>query len=502
MRRPEPALIYSALAGLLLACAFPRPDFYPLAWGALIPLFVVMEKRPFASGFTAGCAFFGAVLYWLNIVMTTYGGLLPLFSFLAYLFLVVYLALYFGAATWLSCRLKATFGLPVLATMPFVWVALEYLRGVLLTGFPWALLGYSQQNFSAAIQSADVSGVYGISFLLVAVNCAAAWLIVEPQRRLSRFGAVIVVVMTATHVGYGFWRGAQSLEERDSELRVALIQGNIDQAQKWDPENRQATIDRYERLSLQALREPVDLLVWPEAATPFFLQDDTPLSRRVLSLPERFGGSLLVGSPAYAVAGDNRYQYFNSAYLVPGSSAGEPARTDKVHLVPFGEYVPLGRLLSFIDKLVVGVGDFSPGKVTPLALDGTSLGVLICYEVIFPELAREYVRRGSGLLVNLTNDAWFGRSSAPYQHLAMARFRAIENRVWLVRAANTGISAFVSPSGRVVEASPIFTALPVTGTAGIGAEPTFYARFGDLFAYVCVLIAALFSCALVCRRGR
>ncbi len=209
-------------------------------------------------------------------------------------------------------------------------------------------------------------------------------------------------------------------------------------------------------------------------------------------MPEQLGTPLLLGSPAYERHDDGSYSYYNSAFLLSAESR-ELERSDKIHLVPFGEYVPLGRLLTFINKLVVGVGDFSPGKVKPLALGDDPLGVLICYEVIFPGLARDYVRKGSRLLVNLTNDAWFGRSSAPYQHLAMARFRAIENRIWLVRAANTGISAAISPSGRVVSAGPIFETLSLDSVVGLGAEETFYTRFGDLFAYLCLGLSGLVS---------
>jgi apolipoprotein N-acyltransferase len=154
-------------------------------------------------------------------------------------------------------------------------------------------------------------------------------------------------------------------------------------------------------------------------------------------------------------------------------------RSDKVHLVPFGEYVPLAPFLPFIDKLVTGIGDFTPGTVSPLPLNGAEIGVLVCYEAIFPELAREWVRRGSDLLVNITNDAWFGRSSAPWQHLGMTRFRAIENRIWIARAANTGISAFIAPSGRVTEQSPLFETLYLKGEVGLGAQPTLYTSIGD-----------------------
>ena len=500
-RRVDIAIVASIIAGGMLALAFPRPDLYPVAWIALIPLFVFMERRPFASGFAAGMAFFAPVLYWLNIVMTSYGGLQPIFSLLAYLFLLVYLSLYFGLATWLSCSLKLKFKLPFLLTMPFLWIALEYLRGCLLTGFPWALLGYSQQNFSAAIQSADVTGVYGVSFLLISVNCALAWIIRDPQKKWSWIGAVAVILMTVTHVGYGFWRNSQPLDVRSDSLRISLIQGNIDQAQKWVPENRQATIDKYQKLSKQALSDPVDLLIWPEAATPFFLQDETDAAQQVRNLPRQMETPLLLGSPAYQRLNDGRYRYFNSAFLLQ-TGQQEVERSDKIHLVPFGEYVPLGQLLTFINKLVVGVGDFSPGRVKPLLLDDDPIGALICYEVIFPGLARDYVRKGSRLLVNLTNDAWFGHSSAPYQHLAMSRFRSIENRIWLARAANTGISAFISPSGRVVSAGPIFQSLHLTETVGLGAGKTFYTRFGDLFAFVCLAISGFFSVLLILQRLR
>lgn len=491
MPRFDRTLLIAAGSGLLLSAAFPYADLSLLAWFALAPLFLTMRRRPFASGFVAGLAFFAVVLYWLNIVMTTYGGLSPFFSLLAYLFLLLYLASYFAIATWAACRLEALLRLPCLVTLPILWVALEYLRGVLLTGFPWALLGYSQQGFSLAIQTADVTGVYGVSLLLVAVNCALAWVLREPRRKLAWLGAGGVLLLALSHFGYGVWRESQPLDRRDQQLQVALVQGNIDQAIKWNPDQRQMTIDKYLQLSTANGEVGSELIIWPEAATPFFLQDASAIAAQVRQLPLRVDSYLLVGSPAYQQADAQSYRYYNSAFLL--SPQGEElGRSDKVHLVPFGEYVPLGNLLGFVNKLVVGVGDFSAGTVTPLSLNGHRLGVLICYEAIFPALARDYVRNGSDLLVNLTNDAWFGRSSAPYQHLAMTRFRAIENRIWLARAANTGISALIAPSGKVVVSGPLFETVKLTGQVGLGSEATFYTRFGDLFAYACLLISAGF----------
>jgi len=483
-------LLWSACSGLLLACSFPQPDLPFFAWFALVPLLLVMAKRPFASGFMAGFAFFAPLLYWLNIVMTTYGQLNPFFSLVAHLLLVTYLALFCASATWLSCRLEMILRLPPVITMPVIWVALEYLRGLLFSGFPWGLIGYSQQSLPWMIQAADLTGVYGISMLMLLINGAAAGMLKTPRSRFAQLTAITVVLLLAGHLGYGYWRTAKTPDQRSDQLSVALVQGNIDQSIKWNPDQRQKTIDLYRNLSAQAAARGIDLIIWPEAAAPFYLQDENPLSRQVRAVPRQLESYLLVGGPAYEPETSGRgYRYYNSAYLFSpqGKSLG---RSDKIHLVPFGEYVPLGRLLGFIDKLVVGVGDFSAGRVRPLSLDGHSLGVLVCYEAIFPELARDYVRQGSDLLINITNDAWFGRSPASRQLLAMTRFRAIENRIWIARAANTGISALVSPSGRVTLATPLFETLQVSGQVGLGAQPTVYRRYGDLLPLLCLVLMA------------
>lgn len=487
LRYIDGTMFAAFISGLLLAAAFPVSNVSSLAWFALVPLFTFMHKRPLSSGFCAGLAFFAPVLYWLNIVMTSYGGLNPFLALLFYLLLLFYLSSYFALVTWISVGLQQRCAIPTVVSLPFLWVAFEYLRGQFLTGFPWALLGYSQHQFPAAIQSADVTGVYGVSFLLIAVNAALATLLSDRSRSFKVVAVAAVAMMCCTHIGYGVWRLSQPLEQRPEQLGVALVQGNIDQAQKWLPENRQKTIERYTHLSQLALSEGSDLLIWPEAATPFFLQDDTPLARQVRRLPQQWGAPLLLGSPAYERDG-NTYNYYNSAYLLSADSS-IVQRSDKQHLVPFGEYVPFSNVLTFVDKLVVGIGDFSAGLTRPLSLGEHKLGALICYEVIFPELARAYVQQGSDLLVNLTNDAWFGRSSAPYQHLAIARFRAIENRIWLARAANTGISAFISPAGRIVSEGPLFKPVYLGHRVGLGAEPTLYTRFGDFFAWGCVAVS-------------
>jgi apolipoprotein N-acyltransferase len=487
MRRlvPDRPTLVALGSGLLLALSFPRIDLASVAWFALAPLFVSMSGRPFRSGFVAGVGFFGVVLYWLNIVMTTYGRMHPLFSLAAYLMLVCYLALFFAVTTWAACRLRDRLGLSIVVTLPVFWVALEFLRSFLLSGFPWATLGYSQQSHLVLVQSADLFGVYGISFLLILSNATLArcwqWYAGRPAglRPFPLPALVVALLLFAANAGYGFYRLGQRVDDREKTLTLGLIQGNIDQSIKWDPAHQEATVDIYRRLSAEAVRNgSAELLIWPESATPFYFQDGGPLASLVRKVPQEGAVGLIFGSPAYEMV-NRRYNYLNSAYLL--SPQGRVlGRSDKIHLVPFGEYVPLKSFLPFIDKLVVGIGDFSPGTVSPLPMNGSEIGVLVCFEGIFPELARDYVAKGSDLLVNITNDAWFGRSSAPYQHLAMTRFRAIENRVWVARAANTGISALIAPSGRIVAQTPIFETRYLAGSVGLGAASTLYTRFGDL----------------------
>ncbi|NLC69736.1 MAG: apolipoprotein N-acyltransferase [Desulfuromonadaceae bacterium] len=499
------ALALSFLSGLVLALAYPRADLSFVAWFALVPLFLVMEKRPFASGFAAGTAFFAIILYWLNIVMTTYGGMSPFFAIVAYLLLVFYLALYFAVSTWLSCRLRKLLGLSPWISLPVVWVAAEYLRAHLLSGFPWASLGYSQQRYLSMIQSADLFGVYGIGFLLVFFNASVAegWRALRDKKAsLARWAPLAAaLLLLAGNAGYGWRQLRGAVDERPRSLSIALIQGNVDQAVKWDPDFKQATVDRYRRLSMDAAQAgKTDLIIWPESATPFYFDLGEPLLARVREIPPATGARLLFGAPAYEVA-NGSVRYLNSAFLL--SRRGEVSgRSDKIHLVPFGEYNPLAKVFPFLDKLVHGVGDFSPGSLNPLSLDEAKAGVLICFEAIFPEIARNYVRLGCGLLINVTNDAWFGRSSAPYQHLAMTRFRAVENRVWIARAANTGISAFIAPSGRVTATTGIFEAATLRGETGLGARATFYNRWGDFLPLLFGVIVLVVWCGAEWRHYR
>ena len=513
----------AGLTGLLLPLCFPDFNLGWLAWVALVPLHLALNdpsntmtpRRALWLGWLAGFLAFTGIMSWVVTAMHQYGKMPLIASYPVMWLLAAYLGLYAGlyAATcaWLMKRLPAAASLGA----PGLWVALELIRAHVLSGLPWMLLGYSQFQWLPIIQIADITSVYGVSFAIVLVNVALADLILWAWRRFHlqlrlRFpwrapaAAGIVFVVSLAY-------GQAALIPAPSQgtapmLTVGLIQPNIDQAHKWDQAYRRDTLDRYAALTARAAKG-ADLIVWPEAATPFFFEEEPLYRVEVSVLAHRQGVPLLFGSPALRRYPNGRPYLLNSAYLLSpdGQIAG---RYDKRHLVPFGEYIPLhSSVLFFLDKLVEGIGDFEAGTAptvfTPSVRSGApqaNISVVICYEVIFPDLVREFVAHGATVMATITNDAWFGDSSAPYQHFAMVVFRAVENRVAFARSANTGISGLIDPSGRIVLATPIFTEQAVSGRLPLRQTQTFYTRYGDVFAYACVIITAIFGIAADWRR--
>jgi apolipoprotein N-acyltransferase len=496
--------LLALLSGALLAAAFPKPELSILAWFAFVPLLLAAGRKSpgkaMRLGFVAGIAAYGGILYWINIVVTTYGKLPLAVSIVVFLMLAGYLAAYVGVFMYLV-RKGEEKGISPVISFPVLWVGLEYLRSFLMTGFPWASLGYSQYRFLPLIQMADVTGVYGLSFLIALANITVYLIIKSLVKNGTGIhpgkGAIFFLVLFGLTMAYGINR--LDRPENGAPLKVAQIQGNIDQSIKWDPAFQEATVVIYERLTRLAGASGADLVVWPESAAPFYFQDEEKYAYRIKKLAESLKTFLVVGSPAYDNEAGN-IKFRNSAFLI--SPRGEVAgRSDKIHLVPFGEYVPLAKLLPFVHKLVVGVGDFSPAeRAVPLSIDKGKIGVLICFEGIFPELSRSYVRAGSRLLVNITNDAWYGRSSAPYQHLSMTVFRAVENRVPLVRAANTGITAIIDCKGRIISSTPLFQEAFLSGEVRLGTGDTLYSLYGDVFAKICLVLSAIFALTAFIRK--
>jgi len=490
----RPALL-AIVSGVMIALSFPNPGLSFLAWVALIPLLIALEESSprlaFRIGLTCGITAYALILYWLNIVFTRYGHLPWAVSIPIYLLLVFWLALFYGLSSWIA-RLGELIGIKAAFTLPVAWVAFDFVRSFLFSGFAWAMLGHSQFRTLPLIQIADLAGVYGITLLIVLANIV----LYRALRAVSGAGVpypvkslLVLLILLVGTLYYGFSRLNAPESSHAKPLRVALIQGNIPQDVKWSPEFRQQTLETYERLTREASQGGVDLIVWPESAVPFFFQDEPLQAERIRNLAREMHACLLFGSPAHELRG-GRSTFLNSAFLL--SPSGETiGRADKLHLVPFGEYVPLGSVLTFINKLVVGIGDFAPGeRAVALDMGSTKLGVQVCYEIIFPELARQYVQAGARVLVAITNDAWFGRSSAPYQHLAISTFRAIETRTPLIRAANTGVTAIVDQNGYISTMTGLFVEAYRSGEVQPGSGKSLYLIIGDTPAWLCLLLTA------------
>ncbi len=485
------AALLAVASACLLILTFPSPDMGSLAFVALVPLMLAVNgeapARAFWLGTLTGLLFFLGSISWVTRTMTTYGGMSVPLSALVLLALAAYLALYVGLFCYGTALIAGTAWPVELLAPPALWVSLEYLRTYALTGFPWALLGYTQYRNASLMPIVSVTGVYGLSFLVVLVNAALARLAATTGTRLRSIalaGAVALALFWSPRLLSPYSAPANS----ERELGVALVQGNIDQALKWDPAMQAATIDHYRRLTLEMAQGAPALIVWPETAVPFFLRYEPALRGRVLDIAAETGSYLLVGSPDFerAAIGGGGERYHNSAFLI-SPHRELLGRYDKIHLVPFGEYVPLNSILFFVQKLAYGIGDFEGGQTyTIFDLPRGRFGATICYEVIFPDQVRRYVREGADFLVNITNDAWFGRSAAPAQHLAMAAVRAAENHRYLIRAANTGISAIVDPMGRILQASDLFVPAVISGRIRLEQGETFYTRHGDLFVWSCV----------------
>jgi len=514
-------LLLAGVSGFLLPFCFPRFDYSLLAWIALIPLHLAIEGKRKSQAFWIGCVAgtigFTGIMAWVVTAMHTFGKVPLAISYAILLLLAAYLGVYVGlygaGLVWLR-GLLPRYGL-LLA--PCLWVSLELLRTYLLSGLPWALLGYSQYQQIDLIQFADHTGVYGVSFLILLVNVTLAELMLWLMPLFRGFRpatlpwelmtASALVLILAWSYGASMSTGAPLAGVSRTTLAVAVVQPNIDQAMKWDTAYREETLKRFERLTAR-LDASSDLVVWPEAATPFLFEREPEYQLRLVALASQVQAPLLFGSPALRYYPDRRPYLLNSAYLLSpdGHLLG---RYDKQHLVPFGEYIPLkSSLLFFLDKLVEGIGDFEPGpgptilSITPrLRSTGrgsdpapakpVKFGVLICYEVIFPDLVRRLAANGAEFFVTITNDAWFGESSAPAQHFSMVVFRSVENHLAFARSANTGVSGFIDPFGRIVQATPIFIEQALQNRVQTWAPRTFYSRYGDVFAYGCVILCAL-----------
>ena len=490
------------LSAILLIFSFPGFNIWILAWIALVPLFFAVENqkplKAFLISYLTGFLFFLGTVYWL-IHVTLPGMIIA----------AAYLALYFGCfgliircADGYSARYEA------LVFFPAAWVTLEWIRSHALTGFGWQLLGYSQSFNPPVIQIADISGVYGVSFLIVMFN-AAIFMFIKNFRKKEDFYIPLAMsaILICAVLGYGYYRLNNVFT--GEKLKVAIVQGNIPQDEKWDRRFADIIMSKYEALTKEAVKEKADLVIWPETSVPGFVENEKNLFDRVKNLVVEIDTPLLLGAPRREET-EKQDIYFNSAYLFL-KDGGIQDRHDKIHLVPFGEYLPFKDALSFVHRLARRpIGDFIAGKEFTIfrffARRSTKdknysfnlskrigFSTLICFEDIFPDLTREFVKKNSGFLVNITNDGWFGRSAAAYQHAQNSIFRAVENRINVIRAANTGLSCFIDQKGRVIgKVSSANKDLFVEGFRVheiiLSRTRTIYNVYGDILAYLCMFV--------------
>lgn len=502
-------LFFAFLSGVALTLSFPSHGSPFFAWFALVPLLYAIRrlsfKKSFYIGFLSGLVHYITLLYWLAGTIETYGHLSLYLCISILIFLSAYLALYTGMFTSFVSFLRPK-PTVALVLIPALWVFLEYIKTFVFSGFPWELLGYSQHEYLEIIQISDLFGVYGVSFLIVLsnttfflilhsfanINCNRGKKVIK---QIFSYLIFFLFIFTCVNI-YGKKRmeSIDALIKGSRRLKFTVVQGNIDQTIKWNRAFQNQSTEKYIRLSVSQKKHS-DIVVWPETATPFYFLYNKELSDIIKKGIHDAGSDFIIGSPSFVLK-NNSINFYNSAYLV-NSEGSLYGKYNKSHLVPFGEYVPFKRWLPFINKMVEGAGDFKPGeKGKTLKWKDVKLGIQICYEIIFPRLSAALTKNNAAILINITNDAWYGRTSAPYQHFSMAVFRAIENRRSLVRSANTGISGFIDACGRVIAKTDIFNDAVITKAMPLIYKKSVYTTYGDIFSMGCIFI---FLSALITR---
>ena len=499
------SFLLACLSGALTALCFPKFNLFFLAWICLIPLLLaLLKKRPLPSfflGFFSGFVYYAILLYWIPSVPGHYGNLSPVLSFLIYLLLVILMALSWAAFAFFFSIVRLPFPRLALFLAPFIWVSFEYIYTYLLTGFPWGLLGYSQVKNLAFLQMASVTGVYGLSFGLVLLQ--SFFVLSISRRKKGPFFLALALVLVIHLVGlFSLKTPAQTKDT----FKAAVLQGNVSSDIYWNhisSEEIDGLFKRHLELSHRAYLEGARLIIWPEFSVPLCFSCNEPLYQyfkgNLYQFVQETNCTLLLGTNETTSEG-GKLRFHNTALcLSPDLSI---TQYYKMHLVPFGEYTPYKKIFSFIDRVTHAIGDVTPGKQLVLhSFGGKKFGSPICYEVTFPSLVRKFAKGGAQFLVTITNDGWYGKSSAPYQHFLIAVFRAVENRRFLLRAATTGISGLVDPYGRVLSRSELMTQTYLTGKVNPANELSFYTRYGDILPVLSLTLTGIFFILALAKRA-
>ena len=493
MNWPWHTRVLLALAsGLALALSFPNFNFSLLAWISIgLLVLASFRAKPAVAplyGFLHALVFYPVCLTWIDVVVRQYGdvpsltaaGLLGLIAIAGGIILAIFslgIALASRKSAALACMLA-----------PCLWVTLEFARAHLpIIGFPWNLAGYAASGSLGLLQLTAVTGIYGLSFVVAAYGSLLAYAILVGKQRVWKalIVATVALILIAAGIGY-------LVPQAQARFVAHLVQTNFPQSYEYPPDwmpQHAADLDQLERISIESAKKEPGLIVWPEVPAPFSLQDAN-FGARANQIAHDSGVDFLVGVEDAKHDAAGKFIVTNSAVLLRPS--GDRVFTyDKIHLVPFGEYVPLRKWLTFAGKLTADIGDFTRGTAYRVGrLPGGKFGAFICYEAIFPNEVRRFTANGAELLINMSNDGWFGRSSAPAQHLMMARVRAVENRRWLLRCTNNGFTVAVDPYGRIVARLPTDIRGELDAPYDFRSGLTPYARFGDWFAWLCLIASA------------
>jgi apolipoprotein N-acyltransferase len=466
-------LLFILISVLLFSLSFPPFPTGFLAYFVFVFLFFALEGKgsweSFKLGYIWGLVTNVLLLYW--ITWATFPGALG-----AILILSLYTAILFLFYSWVqkALREKAVF------FMPFLWVMMEYGRSLSEIGFPWLNLSYTQTYYLSLIQFASLIGNYGVSFWILWVN-VLVYLGVKnfaSTRKVFTYMTLILLLFLAPFV-YGIMALNQKTDAR--QIDIALVQGNIPQDVKWDYKLLDYNFKVFDETT-KKIPEKVDLILWPETAAPCYLRAEPKYLSLVKSLSDSLQTPLVLGTNDYSIFGQRNYLYYNSAFYF------DPFKNNfsvynKIHLVPFSEWVPYPKVFGWIYRIKFGLSDYTPGKDYVLFQNPKGkFPALICFEAVFPDLVRKFVLKGSDFLVNITNDGWWGKTAGPFQHAQINVFRAIENRISIARCANTGVSMFVDPYGRITAKTKIYVQDVLTGRIPLRKETTFYTRHGDWFA--------------------
>jgi len=484
--------LYSIISGFLLMFSFPSIFILNLsgstgilAFFSLVPFLIVLKnktiKQSFLLGSITGFIYLGGAVYWLNNMRE-----LGVLAFPCWLLLAFYLSLFIGFFAVITRKIGLAFA-------PFVWVGLEYLRTHLFGGFPWCLLGYSQFNCLQIIQISDITGVYGISFLLVLINTGIAFVFTSerPEKNKKFLPLAAGSILLAIFLIYGFLSLKKLGTGSGKKYNFRVVQAAIAQPEKWDPYYAETAFSKYEKLSENINNESQEIIVWPETATAMYVKYRPEYWARLVKLAKSSQADLFIGSPEAVPDKDlNVAEAYNSVihFSKEGKVLGIYA---KMHLVPFGEFVPFEKQLKFLEKFTTGFNKWNKGK-TPVIFtttNGLKVSSPVCWEVIFPSDCRRFVKLGARYLLTVSNDGWYGISAAPYQHFIVLPFRAVENRVSISRAANSALSGFIDYTGKIIGTlgqNEINTLSASLSDSGCGN--TFYTEYGDLFSWICIFL--------------